>query len=167
MTFCLSLARDFKNSLDLVVVLVIVLCVRYGRMCFHSVFRQYLKTFIPWNSQIIYLCSMTKEERILRFKWPDRTEFTAEEIREVRRLLSRDDEKDESAARLPSKFVEVGRVVPINGVLYRCVEASRRILTDPCLGCDLRESNCTSKVPQCSPFDRRDRRRVWFRRVEG
>ena len=110
---------------------------------------------------------MTREERILRFKYPDRTEFTDDEIRDVRRLLSRDDEKDESAARLPSRFVEVGRIVPIAGSLYRCVEASRDILTDPCLGCDLREMNCTSRVPQCSPFDRRDRKRVWFRRVDG
>lgn len=110
---------------------------------------------------------MTKEERILRFKFPDRTDFSDAEIREVRRLLSKEDEKDESAARLPSRFVEIGRVVPINGRPYRCVEASRNILTDPCLGCDLREMNCTSKVPQCSPFDRRDRRRVWFKKVEG
>lgn len=115
---------------------------------------------------IFYLCYMTREERILRFKWPGRTEFTAEEIREVRRLLSSDGEKDESAARLPSRFVEVGRVVAINGVPYLCVEASRRMLTDPCIGCDLRDMNCTSKVPQCSPFDRRDRKRVWFKRVD-
>ena len=110
---------------------------------------------------------MTIEERILRYKWPERTEFSPEEFREVRRLLSKDGEKDESAARLPSKFVSVGSVVTINGVSYRCVEASRSMLTDPCLGCDLRDVNCTSKVPQCSPFDRRDRRRVWFKRVEG
>ncbi len=135
--------------------------------CKYNHFREFFGIFIPYYSEYCYLCAMTREERILRFKWPGRTEFTAEEVREVRRLLSRDEEKDESAARLPSKFVEIGRVVPVNGVLYRCVEASRNILTDPCLGCDLREMNCTSKVPQCSPFDRRDRKRVWFRKVEG
>lgn len=108
---------------------------------------------------------MTKEERILRFKWPDRTEFTDEEIREVKRLLSREDEKDESASRLPVKFVPIGSVTAYKGRMYRCVEARRDILTDPCLGCDIGGENCTSKAPQCSPFDRRDRRRVWYKLV--
>lgn len=108
---------------------------------------------------------MTKEERILRFKWPDRTEFTDEEIREVKRLLAREDEKDESASRLPVKFVPIGSVCAYKGRMYRCVEARRDILTDPCLGCDIGGENCTSKAPQCSPFDRKDRRRVWFKLV--
>lgn len=115
-----------------------------------------------------YLCpimSNTREERILRFKYPDRTDFTQDEILEIRRLLSRVGEKDESAVRLPSRFVEIGRVVAINGKRYRCVEASRDILTDPCVGCDLRNINCTSRIPQCSPFDRRDHRRVWFKKA--
>jgi len=110
---------------------------------------------------------MQKEIRILRFKYPDRTEFTEEEIREVKRLLSRDDEKDESACRLPVKFVPVGHVCAFKGKIYRCVEASRSILTDPCLGCDIGGENCTSKAPQCSPFDRKDRKRVWFKLVEN
>ena len=109
---------------------------------------------------------MTKEERILRFKYPDRTEFTEDEIREVKRLLSREDEKDESASRLPVKFVQIGGLCAYKGRMYRCVEASRDILTDPCLGCDIGGENCTSKVPQCSPFDRRDRKRVWFKLVQ-
>ena len=54
---------------------------------------------------------MTKEERILRYKFPDRTEFTKEEFLEVRRLLAKDDYKDESGQRLPNKFVEVGAIV--------------------------------------------------------
>lgn len=110
---------------------------------------------------------MTREERILRFKYPERTEFTDEEILEVRRLLSAERFKDESAGRLPTRFVAVGEVTSIFGRSFRCVEASRDILTDPCLGCDLRDYNCSSKVPQCSPFDRRDGKRVWFKRVEG
>ena len=110
-----------------------------------------------------YLCAMTKEERILRFKYPDRTEFSEEEVREVRRLLSAEDYKDESAGRLPTRFVCVGDVVTIFGRRYRCVLASRDILTDPCLGCDLRDLACSSKVPQCSPFDRRDHKRVWYK----
>ena len=102
----------------------------------------------------------------MRFKYPERTEFTDAEILEVRRLLSAEEYKDESAGRLPTRFVEVGAVVNIFGRPYRCVLASRDILTDPCLGCDLREVACSSKVPQCSPFDRRDHLRVWYRRVE-
>lgn len=109
---------------------------------------------------------MTREERILQFKYPGRTEFTDDEIREVRRLLSAEQYKDESAGRLPSKFVAVGQITNIFGQLFRCVEASRDILTDPCLGCDLRDYNCSSKVPQCSPFDRRDKKRVWYKRIE-
>ena len=118
------------------------------------------------KKKILYLHRMTKEERILRFKYPERTDFTEDEIREVRRLLSREDEKDESAGRLPTRYVMVGQVTSIFGRLFRCVEADHDILTDPCYGCDLREFNCSSKVPQCSPFDRRDRKRVWFKRVE-
>lgn len=114
---------------------------------------------------MLYLRRMTKEERILRFKYPDRDTFTDEEFRQVRLLLSSDEYKDESACRLPTRFVAVGQVTNIFGKLYRCVAASRNILTDPCIGCDLKEANCTSKVPQCSPFDRRDRRRVWFKLV--
>lgn len=108
---------------------------------------------------------MTKEERILRYKFPDRTEFTKEEFLEVRRLLAKDDYKDESGQRLPNKFVEIGAIVNIFGKTYRCVQASR-VLTDPCLGCDLKDGNCSSRVPQCSPFDRRDHKRVWFRLLE-
>ena len=110
-----------------------------------------------------YICPMTKEERILRFKYPGRTEFTESEIREARRVLSAEEYKDESAGRLPTRFVMVGQITNIFGRLYRCVEADRDILTAPCLGCDLREIACSSKVPQCSPFDRRDHKRVWFK----
>jgi len=109
---------------------------------------------------------MTKEERILRFKYPDRTEFTHEELLEARRVLSRDECKDDSAQRLPTKFVPIGGMVNIFGRIYKCVEASKDILTDPCLGCDLRDINCTSRVPQCSPFDRRDRKRAWYKLVK-
>ena len=108
---------------------------------------------------------MTREERILRFKYPYREYFTEEEVREVRRLLSADEYKDESAGRLPTKFVQVGSITNIFGRLFRCVEADRRILTDPCRGCDLKDLACSSKVPQCSPFDRRDHRRVWYKLV--
>ena len=109
---------------------------------------------------------MTKEERILRYMHPGRTVFSLSEIRSVRRLLSAEEYKDESAGRLPTRFVAVGEETRIFGRTYRCVMASRDILTDPCLGCDLRESACSSKVPQCSPFDRRDHLRVWYKLVE-
>lgn len=99
----------------------------------------------------------------MKFKYPHRDVFTESEIREVRRLLSADEYKDESAGRLPTRFVAVGQITNIFGRLFRCVEADRGILTDPCLGCDLRELACSSKVPQCSPFDRRDHKRVWYK----
>lgn len=108
---------------------------------------------------------MTKEERILRFKYPGRTEFTKEELLEARRVLSRDEDKDASAQRLPTKFVPIGSEVMIFGQRYRCVRADKDILTDPCWGCDIRDINCTSRVPQCSPFDRRDKVRVWFKLI--
>lgn len=115
---------------------------------------------------IIFALVMQREIRILRFKWPDRTEFTEEEVREARRVLYRDEGKDESACRLPVRFVPVGGTCEFKGRTYRCVPASRDILTDPCLGCDIGGENCTSKAPQCSPFDRRDRRRVWFKLLD-
>lgn len=116
---------------------------------------------------MLSLHRMTKEERILRFKFPERETFTRDEILEVRRMLSRDDDKDESAVRLPTKFVPVGAKVVIFGEIYRCTLADGDILTDPCIGCDLRSYNCTSRVPQCSPFDRVDRQRVWYKLVAG
>ena len=108
---------------------------------------------------------MTKEERLLHWK-TGRAVFSQEEILEVRRLLSKDGDKDESSSRLPSKFIPVGDRVLILGKLYKCVEADRHILTDPCLGCDLASENCSFRVPQCSPFDRRDKKRVWFKLVK-
>ena len=107
---------------------------------------------------------MTKEERILRFKYPDRDDFTEAEVREVRRLLSAEEYKDESAGRLPTRFIALGQVTNIFGKFYRCVRAES-VLTDPCYGCDLKEYACSSKVPQCSPFDRRDHVRVWYKLV--
>ena len=121
--------------------------------------------FRKWKWFINFVVVMTREERILRFKYPTRDVFTEEEIREVRRLLSSDEYKDESAGRLPTKFVMVGQVTNIFGRLFRCVEADRDLLTDPCRGCDLRDLACSSKVPQCSPFDRRDHRRVWYKLI--
>ena len=108
---------------------------------------------------------MTKEERILRFKYPDRTTFTESELKEARRLLSKDGDMDEGATRLPTRFVPVGGMVRVFDHFYKCTEAAKDILTDPCLGCDLRDLNCTSRMPQCSPFDRRDKVRVWYKLV--
>ena len=109
---------------------------------------------------------MTKEERVLRYKYPDRDTFTDAELLEVRRLLSKDGEKDESSIRLSSKFVKVGGMVPILGRLYKCVEADKDLQCDPCRGCDLASENCSFRMPQCSPFDRRDHKRVWFKLIK-
>ena len=108
---------------------------------------------------------MTKEERLLRWK-TGRTRFSEEELLEARRVMSRDSNKDESAGRLPSKFIPVGGLVDIFGHIYKCVEASGPHKLDACYGCDIAKSeNCTFRVPQCSPFDRSDHKRVWFVRA--
>lgn len=107
---------------------------------------------------------MTKEERLLHWK-TGRTEFTREELLEARRLISRDGDIDEGARRLPTRFIPVGGMVSVEGHIYRCVEASGPDRLSPCAGCDLAELNCTSRMPACSPFDRRDHRRVWFIRA--
>lgn len=109
---------------------------------------------------------MTKEERILRFKYPGRTDFTEDEIREARRILSTDDGKGDDASRLPARFVPIGASCCYNGRYYRCVRAPRNLQSDPCSGCDIRGENCTSKAPQCSPFDRRDHERVWYKLID-
>lgn len=129
-------------------------------------FAEYLFRDIPILEIVFYLCAMTKEERVLRFKYPDRTEFTDAEILEVRRLLSKDGDKDESSLRLPTRFVPIGGRVAILGRLYRCVEADKNLLTDPCKGCDLSSENCSFRFPQCSPFDRRDHKRAWFKLIK-
>lgn len=105
---------------------------------------------------------MTREEIILKVKYPDREDFTDAEISSAKAFLAtgRDD-----ASALPTKFVPLGSVVYIAGKRYECIKASP-VLTDPCLGCDLRSHSCNSRIPQCSPFDRRDHTRVWFKLLD-
>ncbi len=131
-----------------------------------SDFSEFLFRNISFFGILVYLCAMTREERILRFKYPGRESFTEDELRQVRRLLAKEGDKDEGAQRFPTRFVPVGGITSIFGRMYRCVPCDPDILTDPCRGCDLREQNCTSRVPQCSPFDRRDRKRVWFKLIK-
>ena len=163
-----DIVLDVHNSMMIFCSAKISIYFYFSKSCVKIInFPQFFFRVIPKMEMVCYLCGMTREERILKFKYPDRNSFTEAEIREVRRLLSADEYKDESAGRLPTRFVAIGDVVSIFGHKYRCVRADKDILTDPCLGCDLRELACSSKVPQWSPFDRRDHKRVWYKRVDG
>lgn len=68
---------------------------------------------------------------------------------------------------LPTRFVPVGGRVRVGGIEYECYEAARESCpAAACSGCDFSRKGRVCWGLQCSPYDRRDGRRVWFREVE-
>lgn len=81
------------------------------------------------------------------------------EVIECRRRPSR-------AEDLPTRFVPVGGRVRMGGVEYECVEAGAETCPSAaCSGCDFSREGRGCWSLQCSPFDRRDGKFVWFREV--
>lgn len=107
---------------------------------------------------------MSREEEILRELHPDGcyTEAESRLVGEVLRILDRRGVKSPS---LPSRFVPIGGIVNIRGRNYRCeLRGEVHHWMDCCSGCSLRGIDCPASL-QCSKFDRRDGRNVWFRAV--
>ncbi len=72
--------------------------------------------------------------------------------------------KNQKLLRKPILYVAVGDIVVIAGRRYRCIA---RPDVDPalaCSGCAFRGCSCPPRL-QCSKFDRRDKRFVWFEEV--
>lgn len=67
---------------------------------------------------------------------------------------------------LPTRFVPVGGRVRVGGIEYECEAAARESCpAAACSGCDFSRKGRVCWGLQCSPHDRRDGRRVWFREV--
>ena len=66
----------------------------------------------------------------------------------------------------PTLYVPVGGIVVIKGCRYRCVVRPVVEPIDACSGCAFHGTDCPPSL-QCSKFVRRDRRFVWFVRLDG
>ena len=111
---------------------------------------------------------MNKEERILRKMFPDRRDFSEEEVSYVGRVLSAYLEPSSRNTALPSRFVEVGDSVEVGGYRYKCVLRERiSAPCEACKGCDFSRKYRNCGDVQCSSFDRRDGRNVWFAEIYG
>lgn len=75
--------------------------------------------------------------------------------------------KGSKAMRLPTIFIPVGGYGDYGGHTYECIIRRDRDLPPcrTCEGCAFVVGNCPP-LWQCSKFDRRDKRNVWFRRVK-
>ena len=104
---------------------------------------------------------MSREERLLRMLRPGEVLFTEEELSYVRSLLGVVEGKTEKASSLPTRFVGIGEEIVIRGRRYRCILREDVHWVDCCRGCALRGVDCPPFL-QCSVFDRRDGKDVWF-----
>lgn len=98
---------------------------------------------------------------VLREMYPGREDYTAEEVAVARRVMSASLGRAPRSARFPSIFIPVGGYYTYAGVRYRCVVRPRVVPRDCCRGCAFERCSCPAAL-QCSRFDRRDHRFVWF-----
>ena len=67
--------------------------------------------------------------------------------------------------KLPKEFIPVGAYVDCGGFRYRCIErppVCGMLPEDACSGCDISRKYRSCGSLQCSRFDRKDGRNVWF-----
>lgn len=117
--------------------------------------------------RMVYICVMLLSERILRRLYPDRGEFSEGELSYVDAVLSAyagERLSSERASALPLRYVEVGGAVSVSGYRLRCVERPRCLWppSEACSGCALSRLYLGCAGLQCSSFDRRDGRNVWY-----
>lgn len=98
----------------------------------------------------------------LKRVFPEREGFSDAEIAFAARLLSFTARKTSDAPSLPSRFVELGGVVLHEGHWYRCIESKATHPSEACCGCDIARLYRGCGSLQCSKFDRRDGRNVWY-----
>lgn len=104
---------------------------------------------------------MRREDRLLRVLMPGKEDFSAEDYAFARVLLSEADGKSGKASSLPSMFVPLGGTVRYKGRVYRCVVREEVTWAECCRGCAFCGCDCPPAL-QCSSFDRRDGRNVWY-----
>ncbi|MGM9736947.1 MAG: hypothetical protein ACI3ZT_00875 [Candidatus Cryptobacteroides sp.] len=113
---------------------------------------------------------MKLAEKILHRMRPDTASFTADEIQFVSEVIAAYNEEKALLGRksaLPTRFVEIGGNVVVRSRVFRCEEAEKISLpSEACSGCSLSKLYLGCGDLQCSAFDRRDRKFVWFKEVK-
>ena len=108
-------------------------------------------------------------EKILRRAYRDRTEFSAAEVEFAGAIIAAYNEEREARGKkssLPTKFVPVGEEVTVSGRRFLCIAAEKvGVPSEACSGCSLSKLYLGCGDLQCGPFDRRDKRFVWFKEV--
>ena len=106
---------------------------------------------------------MDKVEVILRRAFPERDVFDDSEVRFASLVLAASLVGDGRSAALPTRFVEVGGLVEVGGIRYRCIERTDESCpAAACWGCDISRKGRWCQDLQCGRFDRRDGRNVWY-----
>lgn len=107
---------------------------------------------------------MGREERILRRLCPEKKAFTEDDYRFAREILSIAGGKIDKASGLPQRFVAIGETVYVKGRAYRCIARDEVHWTDCCQGCAFVGTDCPPFL-QCSRYDRKDKKNVWFEEI--
>lgn len=100
---------------------------------------------------------------VLRVMYPGRDVYSDEEIAIAGSVIAVISGRSSRSSRLPSVYVPVGGIYEYGGFRYRCVVRPGVVPRDCCVGCAFSAPGvaCPSAL-QCSKFDRRDGRFVWF-----
>lgn len=104
---------------------------------------------------------------VLKELYPGKEVYSEEEMSSARRIMDASVMRTGRSSRLPSVYIPVGGEYVYGGIRYKCVIRPSVAPRDCCSGCDFRclKYPCPAAL-QCSKFDRRDGRFVWFVRVE-
>lgn len=112
---------------------------------------------------------MKVAEKVLRRLYRDRQKFSVAEVAEATAIIDAYNEERASrqkSVQLPTRFVAVGDEVVVSGRRFVCVERGQVWPPcEACKGCDLSRLYLGCGDLQCGPFDRKDRRFVWFKQV--
>lgn len=132
--------------------------------------REGLKSLLLFVSEKCYLCDMKLAEKVLRRLYKDRDVFTADEVARVEAVIDAYNEEKSLRGKkyaLPTRFVAVGEEVVVSGKRFVCRVAARvSVPSDACSGCSLSKLYLGCGDLQCSPFDRKDGKFVWFGEVK-
>lgn len=106
---------------------------------------------------------MEKAEFILRKAYPEKASFSEKELDLVRRILPICECPKPKKSRIPRTEVQIGEIIKKGGIAYRCVKADvSGSAGEACSGCDFSRKSRNCYGLRCSPFDRSDKKFVWF-----
>lgn len=112
---------------------------------------------------------MMKAEKILRRICPNASgypEIVSRFVGEVIDAYNDERALESKNTEMPSRYVGIGEEVIIRGKRYRCIEAdSVTVACDACAGCDVRREYLNCNDLMCSPFDRKDKKFVWYKQI--